>query len=161
MPREQSEWRANLIETYKASLRSVARAIHRARDRKKDSKGKDVRAEVDLRILGGMARDLGEILHLLRSGHSMRLLREMRRIGAVAVPDHVLERGQPIWQPGFASGPISDRAMELLNRMSDRERDVYLMYHVAGLPKREIARMLGVSQQSIQVYLRRARAKVS
>ncbi|MHB8928773.1 MAG: sigma factor-like helix-turn-helix DNA-binding protein [Bacillota bacterium] len=161
MPRETAEWRANLIESYQASLRSVGYAIHRARERFEDSGKKDARAEADLKTLGGMASGLAEVLYLLRTGQSMQLLREMRRVGAVVVPDHILERGQPIWQPNLAAGPISDRAMELLNKMSDRERDVYLMYHVAGLPKREIARMLKVSKQAVQSYLKRAQSKVS
>lgn len=160
MPRETSEWRANLIESYRASLRSVGQAIHRARKRRDESGKKDARAEADLMILGSMARNLAETLYWLRMGRSMQFLREMNKVGAIAAPDHILERGRPLWEPGVTSGPISDVTFELLSGLSDREREVYLMYHVAGLPKREIARMLKVSQQSVQIYLKRARSKV-
>lgn len=52
------------------------------------------------------------------------------------------------------------KVFTLLNRMSRRERECYLLHHVELLSMGKISNMLGVSKGTVQKYLQRSKNKV-
>ena len=49
---------------------------------------------------------------------------------------------------------------ERLGRMTDKQREVFLMYHVNGFTQQEIADELGISRDSVKTHLGRAEGKI-
>ncbi|HEY3315196.1 MAG TPA: sigma factor-like helix-turn-helix DNA-binding protein [Bacillota bacterium] len=149
------DWKRNLIDSYRHSLRCVVTATARARSRIEMSPDEDHTEEVeDLKLLSGMAGDVAYGLAWLRHGYPGEVRVQPR---VTVASDNVLEKGRPLWQP---SSPVSKETMQHLKRLSRREREVYLMYHVERLDKSEIARTLRITRQSVQVFLDRAKTKV-
>ena len=50
--------------------------------------------------------------------------------------------------------------VRVLESLSDRERDCFLLHEASGMSMSEVAENLGISKSSVQMYVRRAREKV-
>ena len=82
--------------------------------------------------------------------------------------DYVTEEEEEAaeWNPGYRF-ESPERALirkemlrEQLGKLTDRQREVFLLYHQCGYTQQEIAEMLGVRQQSVYESLKAAEAKV-
>jgi RNA polymerase sigma-70 factor, ECF subfamily len=96
-------------------------------------------------------------------------LDQIRRRSNLAAPrsfeDGVLEE-QPdelALNPSLAadSSLRLEQAREVLLKLPENLRSVFVLYEVNGLRYREIARTLGIPLNSVKVYLSRARARLS
>lgn len=50
--------------------------------------------------------------------------------------------------------------IKVFRNLSDRERDCFILHHGAMMSMAEIAKQLGISKGSVQMYLNRAREKI-
>ena len=53
------------------------------------------------------------------------------------------------------------KAIELLTRLSSRERQCFLMHTVENVSMGKIAKELGISKAAVQIYIERARGKIN
>lgn len=70
------------------------------------------------------------------------------------------------WIPGYRfENPEraylrKERLEEQLGKLTDRQREVFVLYHRYGYAQQEIADMLGISRNSVDTHLRRADGKI-
>lgn len=80
--------------------------------------------------------------------------------------DEIAEKEEVVWLPGCRfdnseSAYIRKETMqEQLTKLTDRQREVFVLYHQYGYSQRKIAEMLGISQQAVDCRLTGAESKV-
>lgn len=78
-----------------------------------------------------------------------------RRLGRVVAVDTLPERPAP---PAAEPGALTAGLKEALDGLPERQRDVFILRHEAGLPLAEIARQLGLAEGTVKIHLHRALA---
>ena len=162
----------DLINEYKESLRKVRKA-------------KETANEVDRSILSGMESDLEFAIKWMETGRMPGSRRGAERraayekewpadpfrmdmpgkyyrsVGAVYVADFVSNYG--IDEPEMDEDDAETIRLfidDILSCLSEREREVFEMRHVAGLEYHEIAEELGISEVNVGVVLNNAKRKI-
>lgn len=80
--------------------------------------------------------------------------------------DEITEKEEVEWRPGCRfENPESayirrETMQEQLAKLTDRQREVFVLYHQYGYIQREIAEILGISQQAVDYRLVGAESKV-
>lgn len=80
--------------------------------------------------------------------------------------DEIKEKEEVEWRPGHRfenpeSAYIRKETMqEQLAKLTDRQREVFVLYHQYGYSQREIAEMLGIGQRAVSFRLEAAESKV-
>lgn len=80
--------------------------------------------------------------------------------------DEITEKEEVEWRPGYRfENPESayirkEMMQEQLAKLTDRQREVFVLYHQYGYSQREIAEMLGIGQRAVSFRLEAAESKV-
>ena len=80
--------------------------------------------------------------------------------------DEAEEKREKRWNPGYhfespeAAYIKKEILQEQLAKLTDRQREVFLLYHRCGYNQQEIADMLGISQQAVDYRLAGAEKKI-
>lgn len=77
-----------------------------------------------------------------------------RRMGRVRSVETLPER--PVRDP--EPSELHDILKEALDTLPDRQRDVFILRHEAGLPLAEVAERLGLAEGTVKIHLHRALA---
>jgi RNA polymerase sigma factor (sigma-70 family) len=80
------------------------------------------------------------------------------------IQNRINNREMPVSQIYYGDKPISRDAMEAirytLEKLTDRQREVYQLYHVEKMTQEEVAERLGISQQMICQHMDAIRKKI-
>ena len=79
-----------------------------------------------------------------------------RRQGRVRTVDSLPDRPAAAAAPD--GGELTEALREALELLPDRQRDVFILRHEAGLPLAEIAERLGLAEGTVKIHLHRALA---
>ena len=109
---------------------------------------------------------------LLRGDHQVEINsmnRQFDRKGAKKElwdEDETEEKSEERWNPGYHyENPETayirkETLREQLDKLTDKQREVFLLYHQYGYTQQEIAEMLGIAQQVVARKLSAANAKI-
>src|SRR5699024_12880430 len=76
------------------------------------------------------------------------------------IPD-ITEELRKEREPFYMDREQRQALIKLFERFSDRERQCFLMYEAEGLSMQKIAERWGISKGTVQMYIKRAKAKVN
>lgn len=149
-----------LLEHYRAPVARLASLYERERAEREDL-AQDIWLAV-WRALPGFRGDCSERTFIYRIAHN-RALTHAGRHRATTAP---LEEALDVLDPGISVEErvqaASERARLLaaLRRLTPVQREVVLLT-LEGLPQREIAQVLGITEPNVAVRLSRARAELT
>ena len=129
----------------------------------------DLTQEVFVRILRREQEPLGEHAELFIFKVAANLLRDRaRQAGARRKSDHVSidPLDAPLADPGLIEDLGPERvllsqealaaALQALDRLGERTRDIFVLYRLEKMKQREIAALYGISVSSVEKYVARA-----
>ena len=128
--------------------------------------GNSERDKVDRTLLNSMYNELGWIIEWIETGSNPEELRGINKRYAYDIsylsnmdvlPDltEQLER-----KPLELTDEQKEVLIKVFDRLSDRERDCFILHVTQGMSMQEIADELGISKGSVQMYVKRARGKI-
>lgn len=143
------------VQNYKMSLKIAERAYRRA-----DAD--------DKKVISGMVSDCEYVIEWLETGRRPGNKRGIERRAAYQREKLVDPlRMQAYVQNAKAGSPsnLTDwqrfQIEDALSRLSERERECYVLAHGECFPFSDIADMLGISKGSVEEYIERAQRKIS
>lgn len=150
----------DLIQQYRESLRKVRKA-------------KETANEVDRSILSGMESGLEFAIKWMETGRMPGSLRGVERLAAYQreipvdpqrFPFEKYEEAFTYYDDYVPRGEISGEEVIKLNAaleaLTDRQREVFLLYYREYYSLDEIAEELGIAKTSVQNHLERARNRL-
>lgn len=104
------------------------------------------------------SRSLAFVMTIVRNASLTLLSRESRQ--PEELPEE--ERADPFDLEQYVLSELSsERIYELLNGVSEELRSVFLLKYAYDLPHKQIAGLLGISENNVTVRLHRARKKIA
>lgn len=159
-----------LLESHGERMLSVARGVL-----KSEEDALDARQDALLSLVLSLDRFAGEALlstwlHRVVVNACLMRLRSRRRRGPTVSLDELGGEASPLAHPCRGSAPalwegearvhraqVSDRLRRRLGALRPAYRTVFLLRDVHELPTRQVAAMLGISENAVKVRLHRAR----
>ncbi|CAM3850725.1 MULTISPECIES: sigma factor-like helix-turn-helix DNA-binding protein [Paenibacillus] len=143
------------VQNYKMSLRIAERAYRRA-----DAD--------DKKVISGMVSDCEYVIEWLETGRRPGNKRGIERRAAYQREKLVDPLRMQAYVKNAKAGSPSNltdwqrfQIEDALSRLSDRERECYVLAHGECFPFSDIADMLGISKGSVEEYIERAQRKIS
>lgn len=148
-------WRHRTLQSYRESLASTHLAFGRTKGRLNGDTDHDQVVLSELEIIGSMASDITWVMEYLRSGKPPAVEERPARLMYVA---DIPPTARPVLPAGAGSirGPLA----EALTALPQRQREVLMLVEGQGLSPTEVASMLNIKRQSVEVHLARARERL-
>lgn len=149
-----------LIQEYKNGRKGLYRML--------DILDESDRDQVDRELIQSMIRDMTYVIKWLETGRNPDSQRGVDKNNAYRVtlyddmdiiPDINSELTKER-EPLYMSPKQRTILINLIKRLSERERQCFIMHHAEQMSMQEIADELGVSKSAVQCYLSRARDKI-
>ncbi len=143
------------VQNYKMSLKIAERAYRRA-----DAD--------DKKVISGMVSDCEYVIEWLETGRRPGNKRGIERRAAYQREKLVDPLRMQAYVKNAKAGSPSNltdwqrfQIEDALSRLSERERECYVLAHGECFPFSDIADMLGISKGSVEEYIERAQRKIS
>lgn len=157
-------WADQMISEYRKSSKRLNK-YKRFLDRI-DSKELTDQQAYDLEKVNEMVSGMAYAIDWLRTGHQPGAYRGIDRRGIYQNPQAIWDDYfQPIQDPvvereRYYSSEDRKKALELIEKLSKRERDCYLLHVAYGLSVLEIAKKMKIKKSTAQSYIERAQKKI-
>lgn len=137
-------------------MAAVQLGLSRCRGRLSGDYDNDIQNLKDMALWGSMAADLAFAMDLLKGRlTAAQIAREAKDVMPVAtIPDGA----RPVIPAGV--GSIRGKLADALSTLPRRQREVLILVEGQGLSPTEVASMLNIKRQSVEVHLARARERL-
>lgn len=156
-----NNWAEELIPQYEEGLNAL--------ERKRNDLGDTISNRVDMTQYNSMIDSMGFSLEWMETGRQPGLYRGVDKRDAYRVKQYdemdilpdINEELRKEREPLYMDREERQALIQLFKNLSDRERQCYVMYEAEQLSMGKIADYLGISKGTVQMYIKRARAKVN
>lgn len=156
-----NNWAEELIPQYEEGLRELGVMHDNLTDSEYD--------RIDESQINSMIDSMGFSLEWMETGRQPGLYRGVDKRDAYRVKQYdemdilpdINEELRKEREPLYMDREERQALIQLFKNFSDRERQCYVMYEAEQLSMGKIADYLGISKGTVQMYIKRARAKVN
>src|SRR5690625_1065336 len=122
--------------------------------------------KLDKETLNSMIRDMSFIIKWIEQGKNPEELRgidirknyHIKYLSNMEILPDITEQIER--EPPKLTDEQKQIILKVIESLSDRERDCFILYATQGMSMNEIGEQLGISKASVQVYLKRAKEKI-
>lgn len=139
-----------LIYKYKKSLHTMQKAYETAEE------------QTDRQVISGMISDLEYAIEWMRIGGDPSRKRGVDRVEVYLTDPEIIDSQQ--FDSMVNNSEISDedrkKIITVLQSLTEREEDMFLMHFAEMLPLEEIADLLGIKKSTVATTIKRAQKKI-